>query len=82
VEIGGQQRVTVRHVRAIAQAIQNAMRWAGMLLAPRTPSGYTRVLTWVIPFAAQPIPRAFSRDIHYLVRPGEMVKTGTPLARL
>lgn len=83
IELGGQQRITGSHVRAAVQAIKNAMRWAGMLPGELEPIQDVPVIDLGHPVRRTTHPRVSAAGIiHYMVRPGDLVTAGMPLARL
>ncbi len=83
VELGGQRIVNARHVEAALAGIRNVMRWAGMLPDPPEPIRDVPVLDLGYPVRRMQHPRVTEACIVYhLVRPGDRVRRGDPVAQM
>jgi predicted deacylase len=83
IEIGGQLTVNVSHVQAVVVGIRNVMRWAGMLSGAPEPMPDVPVMRPGFPVRRTTHPRVPEACIvHHLVKPGDMVRAGDPVARM
>jgi predicted deacylase len=83
IEIGGQLTVNVSHVQAVVTGIRNVMRWAGMLAGAFEPMPDVPILRPGFPVRRTTHPRVPEACIvHYLVKPGDMVRAGDAVARM
>lgn len=83
IEIGGQRAVNVSYVQAVVVGIRNVMRWAGMLPGPTEPLPPVPVIAPDYPVRRTTHPRVPQAClVHHLVRPGDWVRAGDPVARM
>jgi uncharacterized protein len=84
IEIGGQRVINTAHVGAVVIGIRNVLRWAGMLPGPAEPlPPDVPVLSPGYPIRRTTHPRVMQACIvHHLVRPGDTVYAGMPVARM
>ncbi len=82
-ELGGYLTVDPAIVNATVSGIRNVMRWAGMLQGPAEPLTTIRpiVLGYPLRRTQHPFVPA-SGIVHYLVKAGDMLNMGDPVARL
>jgi predicted deacylase len=83
IEVGGQRTVNFLHVQAVVRGIRNVMRWAGMLTGPPEQLADIPVIRPGYPVRRAIHPRVPEACIvHHLVRPGDPVRVGDPVARM
>jgi predicted deacylase len=83
IEMGGQKVVNAQPVRAVVAALRNVMRWMGMLPGSMESITGVPVLRPDFPVRRMTHPRVpLACLIHHLVKPGDVVHAGDPVARM
>jgi predicted deacylase len=82
-ELGGYLTVDPAIVAATVTGLRNVLRWAGMLDGPPEPITTVRTISTGYPLRRTQHPFApHSGIVHYLVKAGDMINSGDPVARL